>query len=322
MKPMPAAEPRLDPHVLEQAMLWMVRLQSGLSCDAEQLACQRWRQESAAHELAWQRLSGIGQGLREGTCGMSAAGARSLLEARSLPSRRAVLKSLVAGGVLIASGYGVQQRSVLPGLFSDYATATGERRNWTLASGLALQLDTRSALDSDLLDGVRVLTLNRGRVLLEVGQGTSVSLRTGEARVRPAALSRLVVSRQSSATLVQMLKGTAQVEHGQGSGLTLQAGWQQLYSSTRAGPLLPLAAGAQAWTQGLLVAQRMPLAELLAELDRYRPGVLRCDPQVAGLQVSGSFSLDQPDASLELITQVLPVRVQRLLGYWASVVPA
>lgn len=113
MKPMPAAEPRLDPHVLEQAMLWMVRLQSGVSCDAEQLACQRWRQESAAHELAWQRLSGIGQGLREGTCGLSAAGARSLLEARSLPSRRAVLKSLVAGGVLIASGYGVQQRSVL-----------------------------------------------------------------------------------------------------------------------------------------------------------------------------------------------------------------
>ncbi|MNR08085.1 fec operon regulator FecR [compost metagenome] len=85
---------------------------------------------------------------------------------------------------------------------------------------------------------------------------------------------------------------------------------------------MPLAVGAEAWTQGLLVAQRMPLGELLAELDRYRPGVLRCDPRITGLQVSGSFSIDQPDASLELITQVLPVRVQRVLGYWASVVPA
>ncbi|WP_095162963.1 DUF4880 domain-containing protein [Pseudomonas sp. Irchel 3F5] len=322
MTPLPAPEPRLDPHILEQAMLWMVRLQSGVSSEAEQLACQRWRQESAAHELAWQRLNGISQGLRESTRGLSATGARSLLEARSLPSRRAVLKSLAAGGVLIAGGYGVQQRSVLPGLFSDYATATGERRNWSLTSGLALQLDTRSALDSDLVDGVRLLTLNRGRVLLQVEQGASVSLRTADARVRPAMLSRLVVSQQSTGTLVQMLKGAAQVEHGQGAGITLQAGWQQLYSSSRAEPLEPLAAGAGAWTQGLVVAQRMPLAELLAELDRYRPGVLRCDPQIAGLQVSGSFSLDQPDASLELISQVLPVRVQRVLGYWASVVPA
>ncbi|MEN5202555.1 DUF4880 domain-containing protein [Pseudomonas wadenswilerensis] len=322
MKPLTAHEPCLDPQILEQAMLWMVRLQSGVSSDAEQLACQRWRQESAAHELAWQRLTGISQGLREGTRGLSAAGARSLLEARSLPSRRAVLKGLAAGGVLIATGYGVQQRTVLPTLFSDYGTATGERRHWSLASGLALQLDTRSALDSDVVDGDRVLTLNRGRVLLEVEQGASVSLRTADARVRPATLSRLVVSQQSTGTLVQVLKGAAQVEHGQGARVALEASWQQLYSSSRAGPLVPLAVGAEAWTQGLLVAQRMPLGELLAELDRYRPGVLRCDPRITGLQVSGSFSIDQPDASLELITQVLPVRVQRVLGYWASVVPA
>ena len=94
-------------------------------------------------------------------------------------------------------------------------------------------------------------------------------------------------------------------------------------------PALPAAAAtsstdaaASAWTQGLLIAERMPLGELLAELDRYRTGFLRCDPAIAALQVSGAFSIDQPDASLSLLTKVLPVRVHKVFGYWANVLPA
>jgi transmembrane sensor len=88
------------------------------------------------------------------------------------------------------------------------------------------------------------------------------------------------------------------------------------------GSVEPLDAGAQAWVDGLLIAERMPLGQVLAQLDRYRRGVLRCDPAVAALQVSGSFSLDRPDASLDLLASVLPIRVQRVFGYWANVVVA
>jgi len=322
MKPQAAHDQRLDPAVVEQAMLWMVHLQSGLSSEADQLACQRWRLQSAAHELAWQRLNGLGQGLRDSACGLSAQGARNLLQARSVVSRRAVLGGLVGAGVMIASGYGVHQRSVLPTVFSDYATATGERRRWRLMGEVALQLDTGSALDSDSAAGAQAMTLNRGRVLLEAGPGARVSLRTGQAWVRPAPASRLVVYQQAASTLVQLLEGTALVGYGQGADVALAAGWQQRFSARTAEPLTALPAGTAAWAQGQLVAERMPLAQLLAELDRYRPGVLRCDPRIAELQVSGSFSVDQPEASLDLLAAVLPVRIQRVLGYWASVTPA
>ncbi len=46
-----------------------------------------------------------------------------------------------------------------------------------------------------------------------------------------------------------------------------------------------------AWTRGMLMADRMPLAEVLAELARYRRGLLRCDPQLARLAVSGAYPL-------------------------------
>ena len=54
---------------------------------------------------------------------------------------------------------------------------------------------------------------------------------------------------------------------------------------------------------------------MIAQLNLYRRGVVRCDPQVAALRVSGSFSIDRPDASLDLLTRVLPIRVQRVFGY-------
>ena len=74
--------------------------------------------------------------------------------------------------------------------------------------------------------------------------------------------------------------------------------------------------------RGLLPADRMRLNTLLAELSRYRPGVLRCSDAVAGLRVTGSFQLDDTDAALALLAQALPVRIERRTRYWVTVVPA
>ena len=57
----------LDKAVVEQAMLWMVALQSGISGAAEQQACQHWRKEHPQHELAWQRLTGLNRDVRDST---------------------------------------------------------------------------------------------------------------------------------------------------------------------------------------------------------------------------------------------------------------
>ncbi len=315
----------LDPEVLEQAMLWMVRLQSGLSSQDERIACQRWRQENTEHERAWQRLNGIGQGLRESTHALAAPDARQLLNARTQLSRRGVLRGMAGVAVLLAAGQGIRQRNLLPGVFSDYATATGERRSLTLDEGLDLKLDTRTTLDSEALADGRLLTLNSGRILMELRSSVSVRVATPEVLIEPAVGSRLMISHGlpgAFGTRVQLLRGDALIEQAQGQRFELSGGWQQAFSIDQAGPVTSLGAAASAWVQGQLLAERMPLGELLAELDRYRPGFLRCDPAIAPLPVSGAFSIDQPEASLDLLTKVLPVRVHKVLGYWANVLPA
>ena len=311
----------LEECVLEQALYWMVTLQSGTSGTAEQHACQQWRNEHPQHELAWQRLVGLNRDMRASTQALSAPGARQLLRARSTPSRRTLLKGFAGLGIATALGLSVRERVLLPELFSDYHTATGERRRVLLAHNGELQLDTRTAVDVQGSD----LTLSLGRLLLVTGTDSSLRIRTNHGRVRPSALSRLIISQglpRQPGVQVQILAGGASVEPQHGVGIRLLAGQQMSFDSHQNGQTSSVSPTAQAWTQGLLIAERMPLAEVLEQLDRYRRGVLRCDPSVAGLQVSGSFSLDHPEASLDLLTQVLPVRVQRVFGYLATVVPA
>ncbi|MGY2270655.1 MULTISPECIES: DUF4880 domain-containing protein [Pseudomonas] len=311
----------LDECVLDQALNWMVALQSGTCGAAEQHACQQWRNENPQHELAWQRLAGLSRDMRLNTQALPASDARQLLRARSVPSRRTLLKGFAGLSVATALGLSVRERVLLPELFSDYHTATGERRHLRLADNGDLQLDTRTAVD---IRGAH-LALNLGRLLLSTGTSAGTTVQTSNGWVRPAALSRMIISHdlpRQQGTQVQMLAGSASIEPSHGASLMLGMGHQLSFDCLQGGPLATLSSGAEAWTQGLLIAERMPLREVLEQLDRYRRGVLRCDPAVAGLQVSGSFSLDQPDASLDLLAKVLPVRVQRVFGYLATVVPA
>jgi transmembrane sensor len=67
---------------------------------------------------------------------------------------------------------------------------------------------------------------------------------------------------------------------------------------------------------GALVADEMRLADFLAELGRYRRGVLRCDPALADLRFSGVFPLNDTAAILAMLPQSLPVRVRTFSPYW------
>ena len=74
-----------------------------------------------------------------------------------------------------------------------------------------------------------------------------------------------------------------------------------------------------AWRQGSIIAINRPLAELLADLSRYRRGVLRCDSNIADLKVSGAFPIDDTDQALAALESGLSLRVTRYSRYWVHV---
>lgn len=90
------------------------------------------------------------------------------------------------------------------------------------------------------------------------------------------------------------------------------------FSRAAVAPPQPLDANADGWARGQLVAADMPLGEFLDELARYRPGVLRCAPEVASLRLSGVYPLHDTDRVLAALPSVLPVQV-RVRPWWVTV---
>jgi transmembrane sensor len=101
----------------------------------------------------------------------------------------------------------------------------------------------------------------------------------------------------------------------------LNAGKKIQLSNAGPGPITGFDPRQPGWREGVIVALNQPLGEFLRELDRYRSGILRWQPELEALRVTGSFRLDDPDQVLNLLAVSLPLRVQWRTRYWATLVP-
>jgi transmembrane sensor len=128
------------------------------------------------------------------------------------------------------------------------------------------------------------------------------------------------VRKQVTSTQVTVLEDEVELIPQLAGGKTqrLVAG-QQAQMSSRSVEVATATDQADSWTRGLLVAVDWPLSRLVAELSRYRTGVLRCDPAIAGLRVSGAFPIDDTDRALQAIANALPVRIGHLSHYWVTI---
>ncbi|WP_408908187.1 hypothetical protein [Variovorax paradoxus] len=99
----------------------------------------------------------------------------------------------------------------------------------------------------------------------------------------------------------------------------LRAGERASFGRGEVGPIAAVDAQTTAWTLGQLIADDMRLDDFLAELGRYRPGIVRCDPAVAGLRLSGVFPLADTERILAMLPSVLPVQVRLRTRFWATV---
>ena len=104
-----------------------------------------------------------------------------------------------------------------------------------------------------------------------------------------------------------------------GTVLRLEAGQQLVFDRDTAEAPSPLPAGSDAWTRGQLIVSDRPLGHVVADLARYRRGVLRCAPAVAGIRVSGVLPLDDTDRALAILAGRFPVRVSSASRYWVTV---
>ena len=299
---------------LDAAIAWRLRMESGEVDARGQEAFGRWLDAAADHRRAWQQLESL-----DGRFAAVDASARSVL-LRARPAPRAA-RGIAGALLLVCAGLlAVNRYLPLPDLLADQVTATGERREMILSDHTRLMLDTRSAVDVAFGQDERRLVLRRGGILVETGHGDlrPFVVQTGDGELRPLG-TRFIVRSDAGGTSLIVLADVVAAKAAGGVEQHVSAG-QSL--RLRAGERPRTAApGADAWTHGMLAADDMRLADVVAELGRYRPGVLAVDPRLAELRVTGSFPLHDIDLATQALAQTLPLRVQRRSDWWITLEP-
>lgn len=293
VKPNPA-----DLHATAQH--WVVLLTSGDVAPSDIAAARAWCAEDPEHQAAfvearrlWQ-LSGHLQAPRT--------------------RRSSTWAWATAAVLLVALGLGLVRQQAWD---ADYRTAVGEQRRIELADGSHILLDADSAVDVSLHEQRRSITLRRGGALFDVAHDPQRPFQVHAGELGATALGTVyAVRRQGDGAQVTVARGRVAVNDDSAS-VTLGAGeqvdWQagSLHEKQRVD-----AAKALAWQHGRLVFDMTPLADVLAELQRYRPGYLVLgDDSLRGLKVSGTFRLDRLDDALATLEQAFPLRIQRYTDY-------
>lgn len=316
----------IDPAILSEAADWLMRLHERAAGPAEWAAIEDWRATSPAHGRAWQRAEALMGELRDLPGGPLSA----TLQERKPSARRRQLLRLAWVPLLLPASWLAWRQLRVEG--ERWHSATGEQKPLTLADGTRVLLNTATEVAVHFDAQARTLRLLAGEILVSSAPDPAATPRplvvlTADGALRPIG-TRFSVRRAQgdAASRVAVFEGAVEVESRRGHQRMRQrvdAGQQLRFGPDDLGPLETGAAVAdEAWTRGLVVARRMRLADLVAELDRYRPGLLRCHPDVADLRVSGTFPALQPERSLQLLADSLPVRVRYRSAYWATVEPA
>ena len=303
---------------LKAASGWYARLCSGSNDAREQQAWQRWYDADERHRQAWQHI----ENLREQLGLLPGHIAAPTLRGAG-HSRRRILGGLALAGLAAPLGWFSWQSDARHYWTADYRSGVGERRQWQLSDGSQLMLGTASAAQWHIDGQRRLLRLVQGEAMIHVAGETRPLLVETPHGVVHSQDARFCVRCDEQGSRVAVLEQQVEVAalyHLQDMQ-SLAAGQHLRFDAQRLGPQHTNDAATTAWTQGSLIALDQPLGEVIAELARYRQGVLRLDPSLAGMKVSGNFPLADTDRALAALEHAFPVQAVRRTDYWVTLVP-
>lgn len=231
----------------------------------------------------------------------------------------------VAASLLLAIGIGV---ALYPWPFgSTYRTPVGGLASVPMSDGSKVTLNTNSKIRLAVTETERRVELQQGEAFFEVAKDLNrpFVVTAGDKRI-VAVGTQFSVRRDSNGVRVLITEGKVRIEdetkpespvrRDDGEAVVLSAG--SMARASDAGVLVqektvPEIEGYLSWRTGHLIFRDMPLADAIAEFNRYNTRkIVIEDPTVAAIRVSGKFRSTQFEAFVRLLEEGFPVRARRI----------
>ncbi|MET0265769.1 MAG: FecR domain-containing protein [Duganella sp.] len=237
---------------------------------------------------------------------------------------RPLATAMVAVSMCGAGWLGWRHWQAQPVFTETYATARGQLLDVTLPDGSLLKLDTATRAEVTLYRDRRLVRLAEGQAMFTVTPDASRPFDVLTGRMQVTVVGTRFSVRNTRSGLhqdgvgVQVEEGRVRVtmlEQGQPAAAPVLLTAGQYVQSAADGRLLAVqqqsSSGVMSWREGRVDFERTPLAQALAEFERYSAtGLVIRDPAVAALRVNGSFDLRQAEAFSKTLPLVLPVQLR------------
>ncbi len=311
------ANTQADP--VEEALHWIVRLNSGAATPEDAATYAAWRAENARHgqaadeaERLWAAMGSLHFDRRSGR--VLAAPKQGLTRRGALSLFLCLGASGVAGGALWSSG-------LLDRLSADYATDTASLEVVDLPDGSRVSLNARSAIDVDFSDGMRRVHLKAGQAYFEVAANPA---RPFEVMVDELSFRAMGTAFDIARDLPEARAELAVTEHSVRirtvSGETLDVGEGEVARIDRQGRIGAAVktdvSAVTGWRDGQYVAEGRSLEEVVSALSAWHRGVIVImDGQLKKLRVNAVLDLRDANGSLDVLQGGLPIKVRHISNY-------
>ncbi|MBT1063787.1 DUF4880 domain-containing protein [Bowmanella sp. Y26] len=310
---------------LEAAAYWFVELREQQPDAETRLQFEDWLSDPE-HQSSWQKVLDMHSTFEQFNLHQQQNPALHSVLQQPLVSRRAVLKCVALFGVSFMTYLTARTplaKSTWYQMAADYSVPVGQSAQFPLAEHIQLWLNTNSAVDVNFANRRNQIVLLQGEVFVEhAGRGGEGALQVNTNwQDQPLAVEsghcQFNLYQHHGGCELSVYQGQA-VFHGRTTSKTLQAG-QQISLGENGFSDLGTVKHLPGWRDGKLIAQGMSLQAFASELNRYRQGVIRVEPDAQALNIDGVFPAFDSDKALEMLASSLPVKVSKVGPWWVQI---
>ncbi|MEM9013665.1 MAG: FecR domain-containing protein [Pseudomonadota bacterium] len=308
----------------EQAAAFMARRMSRSATAEDEQALTDWLALSPENRRIWAEYMAVEDRI-DGAADTLAASAleRDLEEFATQDANQPPLQTwfaaMAAGFALVIVSAAIFMHSPID--TQTYATAKGQRAEYTLADNSVVTLNTDSELTVTLTHDERRVALVRGEIMFDVVRDPQrpfvVTTPTADVSVIG---TRFNIREAGPGAAISVLSGVVRVSPSDAqdtaaAATTLIAGQQAAFEENGPNKLEIRTFNPDtvtSWRRGRAYYDNESLMNVVADLNRYFPASINlAEPSLSSLRVTGGFDLSNQDTAIEALTVALSLRAER-----------